>query len=302
MKHLFLSTLILFLNVSFSVQASESAWILPLNSSYWELQSAYGRYQENNQQFQQASFLAHGEIGFLETATLFMDIPFLTRMQSQPGQTPDYLINNGLTDMRLGLRMRLFSDVISQPWSLALRTAIRFPVGYNPGLAPVIGDHTFDSELGLGLGYDFSPFEAYVQSGLSYRYRARYERSHIILTQAKEQGLTVFTPADQVIAYSEAGIWITPQVFAAISLTGEFGINDKERWVQSQLFLRPLVAWRLNPYADLSLQYEQSLWSQREPFLSQLAIGAHFRFGSPLGREVGLRGGEADFAEYRPEY
>lgn len=272
-----------------------------MNSSYWELQSAYGRYQQNNSNFQQMSFLAHGEIGFLETATLFLDLPFLTRMQELPGQTPDYLINNGLTDMRLGIRANPFNDLISEPWSLSLRGALRFPVGYNPGLAPVIGDHTLDLEGGLGIGYDFSPFEAYVQAGASYRYRARYERTHIILTQAKEQGLSVFTPADQIVAYSEVGIWILPQLFASISLNGEFGINDKERWTQSQLILRPLLAWRLNTYTDLSLQFEQSLWSQREPFLSQIAIGAHFRFGTPLGREVGLRGGEVDFAEYRPE-
>ena len=62
--------------------------------------------------------------------------------------------------------------------------------------------------------------------------------------------------------------------------------------------MSPLLALRLNPYTDLSVQLDQTLWSQNEPFLTQILIGGHFRLGQPLDLGAGLRGGVIDYATH----
>lgn len=281
------------LSLTVQAQASESAWLIKRDSAYWEVQGGYGRFTDSNKPTQQLSLLAHGEVGILETATLLLDFPFLTRSEERSGQTPATLVNNGFTDLLVGTRIKL----LDEPFGLNLRAATRIPIGYNPSFAPVIGDHTLDWELGLGAGYHFYPLEAYIQGGLGYRMRLKYDASHILVAQAKAQGQSLSKPSDQIMAYLEAGIWILPQLFASVSLNSDLGLTQSEALSQSQLMLRPLLAWRLNNYLDLSAQLDQSLWSQRQPFLTQFLLGAHFHYGLPLEREKGLRGGVADYAE-----
>ncbi|HEY9843193.1 MAG: hypothetical protein ACAI44_07130 [Candidatus Sericytochromatia bacterium] len=274
--------------------ASDSAWVLKRGSMYWELQGGYGRFSEASALTHQLDFKAHAEIGILETATLVLEVPFLTRSLERSGQTPAYLTNNGLTDFYLGTRVRL----LEEPFGLALKGSAKVPTGYDPSFTPVIGDHTLDLELGLNAGYDFFPLEAYVQGGLGYRLRNNFDRTHAIPNLAKAQGLTVTKPADQITGFAEVGAWLLPQLFASIGLNGAFGLNQAGSWVESQLLLSPQLAWRLNPYVDVSLQLDQALWSQRMPFLTQVMAGAHFRYGLPLDRGTGLRGSVPDYAEH----
>lgn len=278
-----------------SASASDSAWVIKRDSSYVEIQGGYGRFTENNALTQQLSMLAHMEIGFLETATLLLEMPFTTRSLERPGQTPNSLTNNGLTDIFLGTRIRL----IDEPFGLALRIATHIPTGYNVSYVPVLGDRVLDFELGLNAGYEFYPVEAYVQGGLGYRYKLNYDKAHVIVTQAAaaNPSQTILKPADQIFGFLEAGAWILPELFASLSVTADLGLNQNQAWSQSQVLLRPLVAWRANPYVDLSVQLDQSLWSQRQPFLTQFLVGAHFHFGPLLNRGKGLRGGITEYAE-----
>ncbi|PKL75701.1 MAG: hypothetical protein CVV27_14010 [Candidatus Melainabacteria bacterium HGW-Melainabacteria-1] len=269
--------------------ASESAWVLPRDSSYVEIQAGYGRLVDQGQNLQQMGLTAHLEQGFLETATLLLDFPFLTRVLERPGQTPATLVNNGLTDIGIGTRIRL----IDEPFGLSLRGMLRAPLGYDPSFVPILGEHSLDIEAALQAGYAFYPLQAYVQGGLGYRFRLRYDKFHARL--ASEPSLE--KPSDQVLGFVEAGVWILPQLFASLTLSAELGMAQAQAFTQSQLLLQPLLAWRVNPYVDLSLQLNQSLWSQGQVFGTQVLAGAHFRFGQPLERGMGLRGGEVDYAE-----
>jgi hypothetical protein len=275
-------------------RASDSAWVLKRGSSYWELQSSLARYTDAGNAAKQLGFLIHGEIGLVEPATLILEAPFLTRDLAQPGQTPDHLDNNGLTDILIASRIRL----LEEPFALSVQPAVHIPFGYDPSFTPVIGDHTLDLDLGLNAGYDFFPFEAYLQGGAGYRLRLAYDKSSAILNQATARGETITKPTDQIFGFVEAGFWILPQLFVSLSLNGEFALTQSNTWPESQLLLQPLLAWRLNPYADVSLQLDQALWSQNEPLMTQVVFGGHFRFGLPLDRGTGLRGSVADYARH----
>ncbi len=278
----------------FSTQAalaSDSAWVLPRNSTYveWEMGYGFSRFEP----LQQLSFRPRIEVGILETTTLILEAPFLTRRLAETGlETP--LLNNGLTDIFLGGRIRL----LEEPVAIALNGGFKIPTGYNPRFEPVIGDRQLDLELGLNLGYDFFPLEAYAQAAAGYRLRTAFDKDHVIVQQ--NSGIT--EPADQLLFSAESGIWLTDQLFASLNISGEVALNaGASRLAQSEIHLRPLLAWRLFPSFDLSLQYDQSLWAQNRPFLSQALLGAHFRFGLPLSRGKGLRGGIPDFVEYRDD-
>lgn len=279
------------LSVSQTAQASDSAWVIPRNSTYVEWEMGYGFSSVNP--LQQLSFRPHLEIGILETATVILEAPFLTRRLAEAGlETP--LINNGLTDVFLGSRIR----ILEEPVAIAINAGFKIPTGYNPRFEPVIGDRQLDMELGLNLGYEFYPLEAYVQAAAGYRLRTGFDKDHVLV----QQNPGTIGPADQLLFSAESGIWLTDQLFASLNLAGEVALNASDtRLAQSEIHLRPLLAWRLFPAMDLSLQYDQSLWSQNRPFLSQALLGLHFRFGIPLNRGKGLRGGIPDFVEYRDE-
>ncbi|MGV3526341.1 MAG: hypothetical protein ACO1RX_19130 [Candidatus Sericytochromatia bacterium] len=269
-----------------AAQASESAWVLDRDTSYVEMQAGYGRFTDGNLPVQQLNLRVHSEIGFLETATLLLDFPFLTRSQERVGQDPVYLTNNGFTDLFVGSRVRVFEE----PFALSLRGGFGIPTGYDVSSLPVIGDRQLNIELGAVAGTDFDPFEAYVQGGLSYRLRSDYDDAHAVVLLAKQQGQTVSKPADQLLGFVESGLWLTDQLFASLTFSGEFGLPQNQAWVQSQLLVSPLLAWRAHPMLDISLQLDQALWSQNMPFITQGLLGLHFRYGVPQNRPKGLRG------------
>lgn len=274
--------------------ASDSAWVLKRGSSYWELQGGYGRYTDGDKPSQQVDFTFHGELGVLENTTLILEAPFITRIQERKdaaGATT-YVTNNGLTDLYAAGRIRL----VEEPFSLVLIPALRAPIGYDPSFLPEIGNHTLDLELALAAGYDFKPIEAYIQGGIGGRYHNNYDKNSALVLQGRTQGQTYTKPTDQIFGFLEVGGWLIPQLFASVGLHGEFALTETNTWPQSKLTVSPLLAWRLTPYADLSLQLDQALWSQNQPFLTQFLLGGHFRFGQPLDRGTGLRGGVIDYA------
>lgn len=274
------------------VRASDSAWVLKSGASYWELQTGLGRFTDGALPTTQLPFLFHTELGILENTTIVLEAPFLIRDQTRSGQTPAHLVNNGLTDLSLATRIQFFAE----PFSLVLEPSVRVPTGYDPGLLPLIGDHTLDLGLGLNAGYRFDPLQAYVQGGLGYRFRGNFDKASAIALQARAQGLTYTKPTDQIFGFVETGVWILPQIFASLGLQGDFALTQADTWAESQLRLRPLLAWRLTPAADVSLQLDQVLWSQHLPALTQVLLGAHFRLGEPLALGTGLRGGISDYA------
>lgn len=262
-------------------QASESAWVIPRGGTYAEWRMGYGF--DPNQSLQQLAFMPHLELGILETASLILEAPFYTRLIPRSDGSEGLLINNGLTDLFLGTRVKL----LEEPFALALTGGFKVPTGYDPRWLPVIGERQLDLQLGLNAGYMFYPLEAYVQGGAGYRLRTAFDTSHALAVQNPG----VLRPADQLLFFAEGGAWVTPQLFAALQLRGEMAVTSgAEILPQSEVYLSPLLAWRLTPAFDLSLQLDQALWAQNRPFLTQFVLGGHLRFGQALERGKGLRG------------
>lgn len=301
---LFLSALCGALLTSFLLSAparalnSDSAWVIPRESRYLEWQLGYGLSQEEGQTYQEFRFRNHLELGFLQNANIVLEYPFLTRSLQRSGQTPEYLINNGFTDFYLGSRVQL--PWRTEPFSLAVQGGAQFPTGYNVQFQPVLGNGQLNLDLGLTGGWDFFPLEAYAQAGIGYCYRNLFPKDHVLVRLHAGDENPIEKPANQMRFFAESGIWLSDQLFAALKLEANLGLPEDQALVQSQVSLKPLLAWRLNPSLDLSLESEHTLWNLNTPALNQVLVGLHLRYGLPLERSKGLRGGRPDYATFDP--
>lgn len=298
---LFIALICLSLSAPSGAQASESAWVLPAKSRYFEWQMGYGRFTQDNLQHEQLIFQNRYEHGILENTSFELAWPMLLRSRPNPstasGERP-LIVNNGFTDIYLGLRTQFFKDVLPENLALTLHLNADIPTGYSISRMPVIGERQLNLYGGLMAGYHFEPFEAYVQGGAGYRFRTQYDPKHARVLLARAEGVEIIEPADQFAFFLESGVWLSERLFASVNLDGRVGFEQEKALKQSYLRISPLLAWRFNSYFDLSAQYQQVLWQENSPALSQFLLGGHFRFGYPLAKVVGLRGGKVDFADY----
>lgn len=284
-----------------ATEISDSAWIIPRDSNYLEWQIGYGQSQQDQNTYQEFRFRNHLELGFLQNANILLEWPFLTRSLRRPDQEPEYLINNGFTDLYLGSRIRLFQDNL---WALALQPSIELPTGYNPSFLPVLGNAQLSLGLDLIAGLDFYPLEGYALFGMGYRMNNDFPKDHALLglePTTPEGGSSLRKPADRMRLFTESGLWLSENVFASLKLEGLLGLPQESALQQSQISFKPLLAWRLHPNFDISIQSEHSLWTQNAPALQQVLLGIHIRTGPSLDRQVGLRGGKTEYAEYDPD-
>ncbi len=280
---------------SLPVQASESAWPVRKDALYLEMQTQAASYSNGEpapvQQFGQT---ARFEYGYLDRAAVAVEIPFVSLSRpASPGLAQAFapqVTGNGFGDLWLGHYLRLNPD---EPLALTLRTGLALPLGYNTTVRPLIGEGQLNLDLALLSGW--SPTDsAYLQAGVGYRLRGAYNGQHLRQIEARNAGQAFDKPADQLFGLLEGGYWLLPQLLFSLSLAGDWALSQTRALRQSQLFLRPRLAWRLRPEADLSLQWDQPLWSENSPFAPGLRLGLHLRFGAPLPRALGLRGAVAD--------
>ena len=64
--------------------ASESAWVLPAGSRYFEWQMGYGRFTQDNLQHEQLIFQNRYEHGLLENTSVELAWPMLLRARPNP--------------------------------------------------------------------------------------------------------------------------------------------------------------------------------------------------------------------------
>jgi len=273
--------------------ASESAWVLPKNSSFIEVLPQVGRYQNDEPSaVTEFAWKTRYELGYVENATIALEIPLrsLSRNVSPEIDNPrtGTVTHNGFTDLWLGN----YIQFLKEPLALSLRTGLSVPLGYSLDSLPILGEGQLNLDAALLAGYGLGEW-GYVQAGAGYRLRTGYSRQHIRVQQAELAKNTLEKPADQFLFFGETGIWLHPAVLFSLGIDGKVGLNQSNALVQSAIYIQPRLAWRLNPYVDLSLQLDQALWSQNAPFATAGTFGAHFRFGNPLPKGLGLRGGES---------
>jgi hypothetical protein len=270
----------------------ESAWVLPRNSWYVESRAGYGF--SNRDQQQAFLFDSHIEMGVIEAATLVLDIPAAMRRQLASGSSDTVLVNNGFTDLFVGSRIRL----LEEPFALSINGGLKVPMAYDVSFSPSLGEGQLDAQLGLSAGYDFYPLEAYVQGGLGYRLRSAFDSKHVRVSEALRRSQTLTKPADEILFSLESGVWLTDRVFASVNLWGEMAIRQTNALLQEQIYLNPLLAYRVNPALDVSLQGDIPLFNRERQSLLGVMLGVHLRFGEPLARGKGLRGAVSEFARY----
>lgn len=292
MKKLLLTGLF-FWGSTFSALASETAWVVHEQSSYVEMTPTLRQYadEQNTREF---SLNTRWELGFLEHTMLVMDFPF--RNLSQVSQTDSSLrlVNNGFTDLGVGLAYQ----ILKEPVALSFKGRFKIPTGYVPEALPSLGDQQLDIGGLLMAGYLVPQLPVFIQGGLGYRYRSDFDPQHALVSQAAAQGRTIKKPADEVQLYFETGSWVLPSLLASVALEGQLAMNQEEALQRSQWVVIPKLGWRVNPYFDMSLQYERTLWVSNTPAFSGLTLGGHFRFGMPLDRDVGFRGANPEHAYY----
>lgn len=280
--------------LSSAVWASESAWPVRKGGLYLEIQPQWEAWSHGEPAPVQAlSALTRLEYGYLESAALALELPF----QSLTRNAVNGLSNafsaqstaNGFSDLWLGHYLQLLQD----PLTLSLRTGLTVPLGYPLNIRPILGEGQLNLDLALLAGYQLQPWPAFVQASTGYRLRGAYNRQHLRVQEALQAGQTLTKPADQIIASCEAGYWLHPALLLSLRLDGDFALNQSESLRQSRLQFSPLLAWRIQPEADLSLHAIQTLWSQNSPFLSGLSLGLHLRFGDTQHKNTGLRGSES---------
>lgn len=271
---------------------NESAWVLPRNTWYVESRAGYG-FSALDQQ-QALVFDSHLELGVIEAATLTLDVPAVTRRQTLSGDTETVLINNGFTDLFVGSRIRL----LEEPFALNLNGGLKLPMAYDVSFSPSLGEGQLDAQLGLTAGYAFYPLEAYVQGGLAYRLRSGFDDKHVRVTEASRRGETLDKPADEILFFAESGIWLSQHWFAGLNLWGEMALPQPQALAQEQIYANPVLAYRINPALDLSLQGDIPLWNRNREALTRIMLGLHLRFGQPLARGKGLRGAVPDYARH----
>lgn len=275
----------------------ESAWVLPRNTWYVHSRAGYGFSPSWSSFDNQQAFLfdSHLELGVIDAATLTLDVPAVTRRQSLTDDTETVLVNNGFTDLRVGTRVRL----LEEPFALSLQGALKIPMAYDVSFSPSLGEGQLDAELGLTAGYMFYPLEAYVQGGVGYRLRSPFDSKHVRVSERlRSTEPAVLKPADEIAFFAETGIWLSEHWFASLNLWGGLALNQSEALPQDQVYFSPLLAYRINPALDVSLQTDVPVFNRNREDLMTVMLGLHLRFGEPLARGVGLRGANADYARY----
>lgn len=283
---------------------TESAWVLPQNTWYVESRAGYG-FSPNWSGFErQQAFLfdSHIELGVIDAATLTLDVPAVTRRLSLDGEEDIVLVNNGFTDLRVGTRVRL----LKEPFALNLQGALKIPMAYDVSFSPSLGEGQLDAEMGVTAGYMFYPLEAYVQGGVGYRLRSPFDSKHVRVSERlRGTENPILKPADEISFFAESGIWLSERWFTSLNLWGGLALfqaskenTTPEALPQDQVYLTPLVAYRVNPAFDISLQSDIPLFNRNREDLMTVMLGLHLRFGEPLARGVGLRGAVPDYARY----
>lgn len=291
---------LLAIGVCLSAQASESAWVLPKNSAFLEVLPQVGTYSNDEPSaVTEFAWKTRYELGYVENASLALEIPLrsLSRAVSAEISNPrsNAVTHNGFTDLWLAN----YVQILREPVALTLRTGLSLPLGYSLDSLPILGEGQLNLDAALLAGYGLGEW-GYFQAGAGYRLRTGYSAQHIRVQQAALAQSPLEKPADQVLFFAETGVWLHPALLFSLGIDGKIGLNQSKALTQSTLYLQPRLAWRVNSYVDLSLQLDQALWSQNAPFLTAGTLGAHFRFGTPLPKGLGLRGGESEQALTRP--
>jgi hypothetical protein len=276
--------------------ASESAWVVQKNSSFLEILPQWGSYSNDEPSAVQVlAWKTRYELGYIKNGALAVEIPFrsLNRAVSAEIVSPRsaQVTSNGFTDLWLGH----YYQFLNEPLALTLRTGLSVPLGYNLDIQPILGEGQLNLDAMLLAGYRISNW-GYVQAGAGYKLRTGYSNQHIRVVQAQAENRTLEKPADQFLFTAESGFWLHPSLLFSLGLSGQLGLNQSNALSQSSVYFQPRLAWRLNPFVDLSFQIDQAIWSQNAPFLTAGTLGAHFRFGTPTDKATGLRGGESSFS------
>lgn len=178
--------------------------------------------------FQQFEVHSYNEIGWKRNVSLLLDIPFVNRSWRQDQTT---VTVSGLSDMRLGLRVRLREDAPG----LVLEGGWRAPLGYDHRLFPSLGDGRQKAWVSLHGGLHLPYVPAFIQASRGFLYIGE---DALLLSQTTVDG----------------GMWIGSNVLVGGRYADQLGWNGAQsrRTLETYYAAGPLVLVRVDDHMDLS--------------------------------------------------
>lgn len=179
--------------------------------------------------FQQVEVRSYNEIGWRKNLALILELPFTTNTWRFNRQTASI---SGLSDLRLGLRVRLRDDAPG----LVLEGGWRAPLGYDKNVFPRLGDGRQKAwgSLHGGLRLPFAP--GFVQASRGFLF-------------VSEEGTLYSTTS------VDAGLWFGSNVLLAGRYADQLGWNATQEGQTLETFYAagPLLMVRIDDHLDLSM-------------------------------------------------
>ena len=188
--------------------------------------------------FQQFEVHSYNEIGWRRNVSLLLDVPFVDRTWRLDQTT---LGVSGLSDMRLGLRVRLREDAPG----LILEGGWRAPLGYDQAVFPRLGDGRQKAWVALHGGYVLPNVPAFVQASRGFLYIGT---DAVLLSQTTVDG----------------GFWIGSNVLVGGRYADQLGWNAAQsaRTLETYYTAGPFLLMRVEDHMDVSIGAMRNLYGR----------------------------------------
>lgn len=188
--------------------------------------------------FQQFQVRSYNEIGWKRNASILLDVPFIDRTWRLDQTTQGVA---GLSDLRLGLRVRLREDGPG----LILEGGWQAPLGYDRNVFPALGDGRQKAWIGLNGGLRLPYMPAFVQASRGFLYIGS---DAVLVSRTTVDG----------------GLWLGSSVLVGGRYADQLGWNAAQtgRTLPTYYVAGPLLLVRIDDHMDVSVGAMKNLYGR----------------------------------------
>ena len=178
--------------------------------------------------FQEHTLRSRNEIGWLKPVSLLLDIPF-TSQTIRTGNESETV--SGLSDLRLGLRVRLRGDAPG----IVLDAGWQAPLGYDKNVFPRLGDGRQKGYVDLNAGLHLPGFPAFVQASRGFLF-------------VSEDGVLVTRTSADLAGWLTSNLLLGARYFDVVAWNTADTDFDGSRYAAG-----PVLVLRMDDHIDLSI-------------------------------------------------